>query len=272
MNTAQNTNNIENLTNIVTWSVLLGKWTSFAKSALALPDDEDGDRWKATVAPMIGLQALCFALGECGSLSVDERLLGIDRAGLGIRNHSKELDAIWRSEPMPADLLELLDDAGLALVRAEHIGFGAIVQQDGFVMPDIHEPCLDAIDRGFDGELFAAAPGTILAPGEPAIFSRPRAVPFEVPGLERGPSASLQEQVYRSIDDSRGVVSDEIVAFHTQLPAGRPMLEHAIARGKLVRPQQSAEQTERWIEQQARAFDGRTHEVVRTEDETTDGA
>ncbi len=272
MNTNHNPNKLKQAADIVTWSVLLGKWTSFAQSALALPDNEHGGRLRASVAPIIGLQALCFALGECAALPIGERLLGIDRAGVGIRGFARDLDLIWRAEQMPADLLQLLDDAGRALVYAEHLGFVSCVQSDGFVMPEIHSACADAVERGFEGDLFAALPGTLLAPGEPALFTRPHKIPFDVPGLEAEEGASVQVQVYRSIDESRSTVVDEIVPFHTALPAGRPLLDHVIADGELTLPAPDEARAAHWIEQQARAFDGRAHEIVRASDETTGSA
>jgi len=217
---------------------------------------------------MIGLQAVCFALGESFAIPVSERLLGIDRAGVIIRNHARELDKAWGSEPMPEQLLELMADARSARDASAHIGFVAVVESDGFVMPAIDEPCARAIDDGFTGELFAAPPGTILAAGEPALFSRPHPLPFEVPGLCAHDEPIVQEQIYRSTDESANLVRDEIVAFHKEMPAGRPLLEPMVpggASGTLVREPRTDAQVRAWIEEQARTFDGREHVVLRHE-------
>ena len=42
----------------MTWAALLGKWTEFAQSALALPDDDEGGRLREAVPAIIGLQAV----------------------------------------------------------------------------------------------------------------------------------------------------------------------------------------------------------------------
>src|SRR5262245_40321112 len=48
----------------LTWPALLGHWTAFAQNSLALPKTADGDRWRAAVPAIIGLQALTHALGD----------------------------------------------------------------------------------------------------------------------------------------------------------------------------------------------------------------
>ncbi len=272
MDTDQNANNIGDLTTIVTWSVLLSKCTRFAQASVAFPKGELGDRWRASVAPMIGLQSIAFALGEAATLPVDERLLGIDRAGLMIRAHSKELDETWRAEPMPEELLELIADARAVLERAAHLGAHASVASDGFVMPDVHALCAQAIDDGYEGHIFAAMPGTILREGTPALVARPGPLPFDVPGLDAESGPSVQAQVYRSIVDTSGAVRDTVVPFHEEMPAGRPLLEHIVEDGALTRIESDASQVEKWITAQARSLDGRSHELVVAPADATDGA
>lgn len=262
MNTDHNANKITDLSEIVTWAVLLSKWTRFAQSSVALPEDETGERWRKSVAPMIGLQAVCFALRDVTRLPDDERLLGIDRASVIIRNHARELDEAWRGEPMPEGLLEVMADARAALESAEHIAYHARAEGDEFVMPDVHELCAQAVSDGFEGELFASPPGTILSSGEPALVSRPRPIPFDVPGLVTDDSPRLQQQVYRMVDDEAGAVRDEVVPYHRTMPAGRPMLEHVVSGGRVLRNARSDEQVRLWIEEQARTMEGLSREVV----------
>lgn len=262
MNAEQNPKSIRELTDILTWSVLLSKWTAFAQSALSLPDTEEGERWKRSVTPMIGLQALTYALGDSASLSTNERLFGIDRAGVSIRRHAKELDEIWRGEPMPDELIELLDDAGRALAAAAHIAFHWRAASDGFVMPSIDALVDELLEAGYEGELFACAPGTILGEGEPAMVSRPFEIEVDLPGCASDTSATAQQQIYRSIDEGTKTVRDTIVPFHAQMPAGRPLLDHVIASGDRMRELSETVDVERWIEQQARVFEGRAHEIV----------
>ena len=93
----------------MTWAALLGKWTEFAQSALALPDDDEGGRLREAVPAIIGLQAVTHALAELDDLEPDERALGIDRAEMLIRKHAGELNTIWRGEEMPEEIIEIVD-------------------------------------------------------------------------------------------------------------------------------------------------------------------
>ncbi|MCK4873144.1 MAG: hypothetical protein KAS72_10500 [Phycisphaerales bacterium] len=103
----------------LTWAALLGRWIEFARAAVALPDDDQGTRWKASVAPIIDLQAVTMALGQLDDLPDDERALGLDKAEILIRRDASVLGEIWRDAPLPAKLTELLDDARQALRQAQ---------------------------------------------------------------------------------------------------------------------------------------------------------
>ena len=95
----------------LTWAVLLGRWVDFARSALALPDDAAGRRLRDSVADIIMLQAVWFALQHLDELPCDQRALGIDRAELLIDKHRRAIAQRWQDEPMPAMLSELITDA-----------------------------------------------------------------------------------------------------------------------------------------------------------------
>lgn len=99
----------------ITWTALLAQWVDFAKSAVALTKDAEGDRWRASVSDIIGLQAVWFALQNFEDLRQDERALGRDRAGVLIERHTERLRTIWADNPMPDNLLALIDDAHTAL-------------------------------------------------------------------------------------------------------------------------------------------------------------
>src|SRR5690606_34338419 len=43
--------------NSTTWATLLAGWVQFAQSAVALPRDEQGQRWRDSIAPTISLHA-----------------------------------------------------------------------------------------------------------------------------------------------------------------------------------------------------------------------
>jgi hypothetical protein len=105
----------------LTWAALLGRWTDFARSALALPKDADGERWRRSVASIIGLQAVTFALAETPGLPPDEAALGLDRAEILVGRYTDELASIWLGWALPAPLAELIADARAALDAARRV-------------------------------------------------------------------------------------------------------------------------------------------------------
>ena len=73
----------------LTWAAMLGRWVDFARSSVALPDDAEGRKLKASVPDLIQLQAVWFALQHLDDLPPDERALGRDRAGVLITRHTR---------------------------------------------------------------------------------------------------------------------------------------------------------------------------------------
>jgi hypothetical protein len=109
----------------LTWAALLGRWVEFARSAVALPVDEEGRRMRASVADIIMLQAVWFALQHLGELDHEQRALGLDRAGVLIEKHRAMLLERWGGRArLPALLVELMDDAGHQLQVARKRGGG----------------------------------------------------------------------------------------------------------------------------------------------------
>jgi hypothetical protein len=102
----------------LTWAVLLGRWVDFARSALALPDDESGKRLRDSVPDIIMLQALWFALQHLGDLNEDEQALGLDRAQVLIDKHVSALRRRFPGKTMPQTLRQLIDDARAQLSAA----------------------------------------------------------------------------------------------------------------------------------------------------------
>ena len=45
----------------LTWTGLLTQWVQFAQATLALPDEAEGPRWRASTPAIINLQAVTFA-------------------------------------------------------------------------------------------------------------------------------------------------------------------------------------------------------------------
>jgi len=94
----------------LTWAVLLGRWVDFARSALALPDDELGRQMRSSVTDIITLQAVWFALQHLDELDSPQRAVGIDRAEVLIEKHTAALHDRF-GENLPQQLEELINDA-----------------------------------------------------------------------------------------------------------------------------------------------------------------
>lgn len=104
----------------LTWAVLPGRWVEFAKSALALPTGAEGRRLRDSVADIIALQAVWFALREIDTLPPAERLLGLDRAQVLIDKHAGTLTSRWvDGAPLPALLTDLITDARRELILVQ---------------------------------------------------------------------------------------------------------------------------------------------------------
>lgn len=95
----------------LTWAALLGSWVEFARSAVALPDDQQGRRLRESVPDLIMLQAVWFALQHMDQLTADEQALGRDRAGLLIDMHEQQLRQRWQPEILPEQVEQLITDA-----------------------------------------------------------------------------------------------------------------------------------------------------------------
>lgn len=232
----------------VSWTTLLAGWTEFARSAVALPDSPDSDRWRASVAPAIALHATAMALGELTRLDPEERPLAMDRSELTIREQAARLNETWRAEPMPGSLTELIDDARLAWETALHEGSEWTVESDRFVAihpADLAEKLLDA---GFVGEVLVPAPGVPLFKGSVCATARERdggPVDDEIAAIVRAfltkcegkaskhPAASLPlRQVYRQFDFAKGgPVRDLVAPVVGDLPPGQPLLVPVVSGG-----------------------------------------
>ncbi|MEX0887737.1 MAG: hypothetical protein WD009_15000 [Phycisphaeraceae bacterium] len=102
----------------LTWAALLAQWVEFARGAIGLPDDEAGRRLRDAVPDIIMLQAVWFALERLDELDDEQRALGIDRAGVLVERHAAALHRRWVDDPMPPQVVELIEDAERALNKA----------------------------------------------------------------------------------------------------------------------------------------------------------
>lgn len=108
----------------LTWAALLGRWVDFARSAVGLPVDDQGQRLRASVPDLIMLQAVWFALRDLGELPADERQLGLDRAEILIERHAAALRERFDGATMPVAMAELIEDARGTLRSARGEGGG----------------------------------------------------------------------------------------------------------------------------------------------------
>ena len=103
----------------LTWAALLGRWIEFARSAVALPDDDAGRAVRQCVPDIIMLQAVWFALGHLDELDRDERLLGLDRAEVLIDKHAAAIESRFASLTLPEQLRDLIADARRRLTEQQ---------------------------------------------------------------------------------------------------------------------------------------------------------
>lgn len=231
---------------VLTWSVLLAKWTEFAKASTVLPDEGDAGRVKRNVAAIISLQAVTCALGEIDALPTEERAAGIDMAAVQVRSLAMQLNEAWHGEVMPEGLVELMTDAQAALTAAKDGGVEFTVMQAPLIAEHPAEMAAALIAGGFAGDLYLAAPGVPLFAGCPAGFAR--LAKGGAPGAEviaeiaaflgkrevKYKNAPRFRQAYRQFDFGRGgPVRDVVIVNDEGLPAGQPLLVPVILAGQL---------------------------------------
>lgn len=234
----------------LTWSALLAKWTEFAQSVVALPENEEGDRWRDAAAPIITLQACANAMGDLDELSSDERLFGLDKAEILIQRSAKQLHALWTGEPLPHEITEIIDDARRARSAAAGRGLEWIVADERLIAPHPGDLQTVLASADFSGDLMLPTPGVPLFEGAPCAFLRGRM--GEIPADELievieaylstcdgewdGPEAVAgPRQVYRQFDFAAGgPVRDLVAPMDRDLPAGQPQLMPAIESGDVL--------------------------------------
>lgn len=232
----------------LTWAVLLARWTEFARSAVALPTDGQGGRWRASVAPIIGLQATALALRDLDDHDLEGgRALAIDTASVGVDRYAGSLVEIWGDEPWPEELHELIADARQAIADAMASGLEWTVSQPGASLEHPAELAGALEGLGFGGELYCAAPGVVLSSGCPCAFLGVRggdlpdeaAVAFvsaflEDHGVEPSPSRrGPPRQVYRQFDFGSGrLTRDFVTRLHGDPQPGQPLLVGVVSGGQ----------------------------------------
>ncbi len=232
----------------VTWALLLGKWTDFARAALALPKDGQGARWRAAVPDIIALQAITHALAEVDDLRTPgDRAVALDLAEMQIREHASNLHRLWADGPLHDQLAELISDARAAHAGALEAGLEWCVAGDR-LLAEHPATLVEALGAaGFAGDLFVPTPGVPLFAGCPAVFLHAPRGELAGPGLiaivESGLIADGElappqrtggmRQAYRQFDFSKGgPVRDLVIPLRAGLPGGQPLLVCAIEKGR----------------------------------------
>ena len=236
-------------TDPISWSTLLAGWVSFAQRALALPKDEQGQRWRDSVAPTIGLHALAMALGEIDKVDPEERPLAMDKSEIGIKAHVAELNEIWRGEPMPESIIELIEDAKAAWELALYEGVAWIVASERFVAFHPAELGDALLNAGYLGEVMIATPGVELFKGAPIAIARNNSGGQPEDDILRMIQDFLEAcdgqvehplivrpvcQVYRQFDYLKGGSAKDLVApVIGELQAGQPLLIPVVIGGEM---------------------------------------
>lgn len=235
---------------ITTWSALLAHWTDFARASVALPDDGEGGRWKRAVPHVISLQATAMALAELDRVDDGERPLALDRAEIACRDSTRAVHELWRGEPMPELLGELVQDARVAFESAANAGVEWVVAAERLVCGHPGD-LVERLQRaGFRGELFLPTPGVPVFRGAPAAFARGpggaapsdeqvRLIASFLGARERlvgdAERIASPRQVYRQFDFARGgPVKDLVVPMNEPLPPGQPVLVLAVEAGEAL--------------------------------------
>lgn len=233
----------------LSWAALLARWTELAAAARAWPRDAEGHRWGQSVPEIIRLQAVTHALKELWTLADTEQPLARDRAAVTVTRAASALDSLWRGEPMPDAILDILDEARRALDRAAWTGMRIAwwMGPGTLAMPEVDLRVAD-----MPRTVAVMAPGTPVMPGCPVAWWVGGIVP-DVPGCIVG-AATDPVQVYRQFDDG-GIATEDLIAPLDALPPGMPLLvplrEDGQPLGHFLQPRDA------WHAMQSQALGGR---------------
>ncbi|NNF44829.1 MAG: hypothetical protein HKN62_17630 [Phycisphaerales bacterium] len=204
----------------LSWAGLLAHWIDFARAARALPPSESAP-WRSAVPAIIDLQAVTFALGDLTRLAPSERPFARDQAEHLIHRSAQTIADAWRAEPRPPAVVEVIDDARLALRASVFAGAEELVWEgpDAAVVPTLPV-------TGDRGTLAVMRPGTIVMRGEPVAWwvdYDEAALPAALPACARR-RPPLPHQVYRQTDERGVIVRDVVAPILADPPPGQPLL------------------------------------------------
>jgi len=227
----------------LTWAALLGRCTELARASAALPAEGEPGRWRDAVPSIVTLHSVTHALGELDELDDADRPVALDQAEILCREASTKLHGLWRGEPLPETLSELVGDSRVAFEMAANAGVEWLAREPvALESPDALVAGL--LGDGFAGELFVLTPGVTVGAGAPVAFARapggagPSEAHAKRIGRHLGKGAGEAEriatprQVYRQLDFATGrATRDLVVPMHEDLPPGQPLLALVIEGG-----------------------------------------
>ncbi|MBG81422.1 MAG: hypothetical protein CMJ39_12040 [Phycisphaerae bacterium] len=211
----------------LSWAALLGKWMDFAKASTVLPDTVEGHQWRASVAPMITLQGITFAMAELEQVEASQRLLGWDRGELLVDQASIELDECWGPD-LPSSVLETIQSAESALTDVIDRFTPVLVAEAGApsLMPSV--PLLEPL-----GASAVVAAGTTVMPGAPIAwwsevdFDQLRSL--ELPGILELWQSPIQ--VWRHWDEQDVFTEDVVTSLDAEHEQALPLLVPRVLEG-----------------------------------------
>jgi len=216
----------------LSWAALLGRWLDLAAASTALTDEQDGPQWRRSVAPLVTLQAIVFALDEFDALLEDERPVALDRAEVLVNEAREQLAVTW-PDGLPEALAESLADAEQAVSMLESSMVWTLHHAGDrpLRIPELPgTPC--PLFEG--GTLAMVPPGTIVMPGAPVAWWSCRREPelVEVVAEHRVQLRERPLQVWRIMDEDGRFIADRVTDLDDSVEQALPLLIPVLVDGE----------------------------------------
>lgn len=216
-------------TAIDAWTALLAQAGQLAAASRAWPRDDQGDRMRASVTPLVQLQAVGIAMGQLDRLPPASRAYARDQAEVLVQRSCEALRHAWHGESMPTWMLDIMAAARESITASLYAGLRGLrwngVQP--MVVPAWRHDLTTAL-----GTVAVMEPGTIALPGECIAWWTERE-DLACAGCE-AQRMPAPVQVYRRFDEMGRYEGCAEVPLHEPLPAGMPMLVPLFVAGQPV--------------------------------------
>lgn len=243
MSASSEAHSFDESTPATTWTILLAKWVALAQASLHLPKTLDGDRWRLAVPGIINLQAVSHAMGDMDDMDDAERGPAFLKAKVLVQEQAALLHGLWKDEPLPDMLSEMIADAHESIELAQRTGLEWVVVGERLTCAHPGELVAMLLATGFRGDLFVPTPGVDLFSDSPCGFLMgDQGAPVEARHAQLvadflGDEAELGEgrqfrQVYRQFDFLKGGPVRDLVSFWKSVESGQPLLVPAIQNGQ----------------------------------------